>query len=523
MEGIKLSLQKLNIRLNLVFIFVLLLFSLKAISQTDSVFLAAQTQFQKNLEELNQLYCWTDADFYPGKFKFNPNVYFPDAFEKLQLTVFPVLSVGAEEFYRFLISLPDSEKQNLIRYFSFYENHFETNLKSAGLPFELKYIAPALSAMNPKSANSAGKAGVWQLTHFHAVLNGLQVTDLVDERLNVNRSTTAFALLMQQNYTVFGSAEMAILAWIYGNAKIKNALYFAGGNQLLDNVLKQLTETATHFIAMYQATAVFLNENRFKPAIDLLAVKMVPDTVKINRQMHFQQLQTVLHISEKQMEFLNPQYKFNIVPGTGKTLKLALPDGKWDDFVLWQDSVFNSYDSTLFQFTVQKIEYPPAPNRQYLGEPVKNLVIEGKTKIKYTLKTGDVLGVIAEKYDVLVADLKYWNNISNERRIQAGKKLDIFIDDDRLEDFIGLENEEKKEEVASKKIVQQFQQQTTLPVFTEINALPSVEHVVKSGESPFTIAKKYNGISPEEILRWNNIADARKIQVGQKLKIYIKK
>ncbi|MBN2772670.1 MAG: LysM peptidoglycan-binding domain-containing protein, partial [Prolixibacteraceae bacterium] len=37
-----------------------------------------------------------------------------------------------------------------------------------------------------------------------------------------------------------------------------------------------------------------------------------------------------------------------------------------------------------------------------------------------------------------------------------------------------------------------------------------------------TIAQKFDGVSPDDILLWNNIDDARKIQVGQKLTIYTK-
>jgi membrane-bound lytic murein transglycosylase D len=200
---------------------------------------------------------------------------------------------------------------------------------------------------------------------------------------------------------------------------------------------------------------------------------------------------------------------------------LVLPDGYRDDFVFWQDSVYNSFDSTLFNVTVQKIEYPPAPGRQYLGEPVKNLEIEGKTKIRYKLQTGDVLGVIAEKYDVEVEDLKYWNNISNERRIQAGKTLDIFVDNDKVDYYSGLQKQQKAKE-AKPSAPEQFQQNTTLAVFREINNGKKVEHTVKNGESPFTIAKKYEGVTPEDILKWNNISDARKIQIGQKLIVYQK-
>jgi len=66
----------------------------------------------------------------------------------------------------------------------------------------------------------------------------------------------------------------------------------------------------------------------------------------------------------------------------------------------------------------------------------------------------------------------------------------------------------------------QLQQNTTLAVFQEINQGKKVEHIVKNGESPFTIAKKYDGVTPEDILKWNKIDDARKIQIGQKLIVY---
>src|SRR5690606_28790664 len=138
--------------------------------------------------------------------------------------------------------------------------------------------------------------------------------------------------------------------------------------------------------------------NNFKSSANPLAKKIVPDTVKIVSKLHFQQVSKVLGISEKQLEFLNPQYRFQIIPGDKTVSKLIVPDGFWDEFVLFQDSIYNISDSSLFAVTYQKIEYPPAPGRQYLGETVKNLEIEGKTKLKYKLQTGDVLGIIAEKY-----------------------------------------------------------------------------------------------------------------------------
>ena len=513
--------QKINIRPKLFIIFVLSICSLDTMSQTDSVWIAYKTHFKNNLVQIGDLYCWTDVDFFPGKFKFSSNTNFQAEFENQKPTIFPVLSNYAEDFYLFLDSLSINDKQKFIRYFSFHEKNFDAVLKSAQLPEELKYLAPALSAMNQNDTGLDGRAGIWQITHFQAVLNGLQVEQLVDERFNPWLSTNAFAAAMKQNIAVFQNYELAVLGYIYGNAKVKNAISFAGENALYGQVLNYLPASATRFIATFQALTVFLKVNQFKPVLDPLAKKIIPDTVHITEQLHFSQISKVIGIPQRQLEFLNPQYRFFIVPHTEKHSELVIPDGYWDDFVLWQDSVYNAVDSALFAFTVQKIEYPPAPGRQYLGEPVKNLEIEGKTKIKYKLQTGDVLGIIAEKYDVQVEDLKYWNNISNERRIQAGKTLDIFVDTDKVADYSDIQPQQKPKEVKPS-MTTQLKQSSTLAVLHEINTGKKLEHTVKSGESPFTIAKKYEGVTPEDILKWNNINDARKIQIGQKLIVYQK-
>ena len=490
-------------------------------AQPDSIVQLHQSKFARNMLELGDLYCFTDPAFQPGKVKFATVQNVAQKYRELNLELFPEISDKTAGYYHFLNSLPVVQKENLIRMFSLYEKQLDAGCKKAGLPVELKYIAPSISGLNQNYIGENGTTGIWQLTHFQAVLNGLEVNQLVDERFNPQLSTLAFTAVMKQNFATFKTPELAILGYLYGNAKVKNAISFAGENAAITEILKYLPESANLFIAAFQATAVFLEMNHFIPDVESLAKSSVPDTVKITRQLHFQQVSNVLGIPQEQLEFLNPQYRFFIVPVKGKYAELAVPKGYWDDFVLWQDSVYNAFDSSLFQLTTQKIEYPPAPGRQYLGEPVKNLQIEGKTKIKYTLQSGDVLGIIAEKYDVEVEDLKYWNNISNERKIQAGKNLDIFVDNDKAGYYAGLQAQFKKNEVKTS-VPAQLQQNTTLAVFQEINNGKKLEHTVRNGESPFTIAKKYDGVTPEDILKWNNIDDARKIQIGQKLIVYQK-
>ena len=506
--------------MSFLFVMVLSVLSISGKAQNDSDIY--KNRYKINLDELSKLYCFSDSTFYPGKFKFQQIENVEEEYKKLDLILFPKTAIRTNEYFQFLNGLSSEDKQNLVRFFSFCEKEFEEILKVAELPFELKYLAPVISAMNINAVDSKGKAGIWQLTHFQAVLNGARINKLVDERLNILLSTRFAARQLKQNFENFDDLELAIAAFLFGNTKVRNVIYFAGENVSFDEVLKYLPDLMQEFIAAFQAMAIFLNVNQFEHFSEPFTPESKPDTVKIYKQLHFQQVADVIGIPIKQLHFLNPQYKFSIIPQSKNPEVLVLPDGYWDDFVLWNDSIYNSYDSIQFRVIAQKIEYPPAPNRQYLGEPVKDLEIEGKTKIKYRINTGDVLGIIAENYDVRIADLKYWNNIYDERKIQAGQKIDIFVDDDKADLYANLlNNQERKTVEETIDFVEQIKNGSKLEVLKQPDSSSKIEYVVQSGESPYIIAQKYEGVTPELILEWNNIDDPRRIQIGQKLILYL--
>jgi membrane-bound lytic murein transglycosylase D len=94
----------------------------------------------------------------------------------------------------------------------------------------------------------------------------------------------------------------------------------------------------------------------------------------------------------------------------------------------------------------------------------------------HTVKVGENLGSIAEKYGVSTSDIKRWNNISNANKIKAGQKLKIY---------------------------------TTKPNV--------VKYTVKSGDTLSGIARKY-GCSVADVKSWNNLKSTQ-IYVGQELQI----
>lgn len=116
--------------------------------------------------------------------------------------------------------------------------------------------------------------------------------------------------------------------------------------------------------------------------------------------------------------------------------------------------------------------------------------------IEYVVKKGDFLGIIAKKNNVDLAMIKEWNNLS-DNNIHVGQKL-IIGKVDASDDAIA-NNDTKSDRVTSK-------------------AKQAQHYLVRKGDSLFSIAKKYPGVTISDIKKWNGI-NSENIKPGMKLKI----
>lgn len=105
------------------------------------------------------------------------------------------------------------------------------------------------------------------------------------------------------------------------------------------------------------------------------------------------------------------------------------------------------------------------------------------TSIKYTVKTGDCLSIIAVKYGTTVSNLKSWNNLTSDI-IYVGQSLIV-------------------------------KKGTTSGNSSNNNNNGTIQHVVKSGDSLWGISMKYN-VSISNIKSWNNLTSDI-IYINQKL------
>ena len=179
------------------------------------------------------------------------------------------------------------------------------------------------------------------------------------------------------------------------------------------------------------------------------------------------------------LQFLNPEYKLDIVPYIkGRDYTIRLPKKQADIFLKSEKDVYALADADDAK------REKPLP--QYF---------EMDKRIRYRVRNGDYLGKIAYKYGVRVSDIKRWNGLKNNN-LRIGKRLSIYPKRLRVP--------KTSKKTASKKVPK---------------GNPTI-YVVQKGDSLWTIAKKFKKVSVNQIKEWNNIWSAKSIKPGTKLKIF---
>ena len=131
------------------------------------------------------------------------------------------------------------------------------------IPLELKYMAIVESNLNTDTVcNSSGATGIWQLMPVTAGELGLKITDEVDERLHIYKSSAAAAKYLKQLYAEFGDWLLVIAAYNSGPAKVARAINLSGYRSFwqLQNFLP--AETRNHVKRFVSVLYFFEEQNK---------------------------------------------------------------------------------------------------------------------------------------------------------------------------------------------------------------------------------------------------------------------
>jgi membrane-bound lytic murein transglycosylase D len=429
---------------------------------------------------------------------------------------------------------------------NYYMPIFEEILNRYDMPEELKAMTIIESAMNPRATSRVGAKGMWQFMYGTAKQYGLHIDSFVDERMDPVKSAEAAVQFLQDAYEIFGDWNLAIASYNCGAGNVNKAIRRAGGKRDFWSIWPYLPRETRGYVPAFVGalyTMRYYKEHGIRP--EAVGMPVAVDTFYINKQLHLKQVSELTGAPLEELKDLNPQYRHEIIPGHEREYILRLPYNYTNLFIEFEDSVYKHKADVYFNpATIKKIKdggdgeliIYKVKSGDYLGKiagkyrvsvaqikkwnnlksndirvgqrltiyrggvvPSSSSSSSAKTttsssstgsgnKITYTVKSGDVLGRIAEKHGVTLANLKSWNGLTSNN-IQIGQKLVIYT---------------KGSAPASTGTSQTAKGEST--------------YTVKSGDSFYSIAKNYPGVSAQNIMDHNGMKSSD-LKPGMKLKI----
>lgn len=422
-------------------------------------------------------------------------------------------------------------------YFPLFKRKAELN----HLHSDVSILPVVLSGCNQQYQGDGDAAGLWAMPYLAARKAHLRIDTLVDERLGADFTTDAalqhFAYMLHVQH---GDYLRATVAYRYGASVVSAIDTLTRGEEFL----KVLPTDAAELLRFQAYTIKLLRtvhtENQMSNCFDILGHQQ---PIIIEHPMRVAAVAAVLHTDERRLRDTNPVYTGDyLVPGY-RRVPFVLEDTLLGRFKLNADSIAR-------------------------WQPIRPKVSEERwetTWINHRVGRGETLGRIAEKYHVRITDIKKWNKLRSDKirkgqvlRIEQRKRVVVEVEKHRMDvmpevvDSAGVASllpndslvaankvaamldqarafmKQKKYAEAKRKcndILKLDPQNADAPSIREeaIAAIakqqsnPSKQKVytVKSGDSLWSIARKYPGVTEQDIMKWNKCGE--RIQPGQKL------
>jgi membrane-bound lytic murein transglycosylase D len=294
---------------------------------------------------------------------------------------------------------------------------FEAALEAEEIPLELKYLPIIESALNPKAVSRAGATGIWQFMIATGRMYDLEVTTLVDERMDPVKSSQAAAKFLKELYNIYSDWHLAIAAYNCGPGNVNKAIRRAGGKQDFWTIYPYLPSETRSYVPIFIAANYIMNyhaDHYLCPA--KVKIPVLTDTIMVNRRVHLEQIATILNMPLEQVRILNPQYRRDIIPGDVKPYPVCLPHNYANLFIDKSDIIYAYKADFLVNNRRDEVEIPKVSTE-------RSKSVSGKTKY-HTVKKGQTLSGIAKRYGVSQTQISKTNNLKTTK-IKIGQRLKI--------------------------------------------------------------------------------------------------
>jgi len=334
-------------------------------------------------------------------------------------------------------------------------------LQASGLPAELSWLPLIESGFKVKALSRARALGLWQFIPSTGYKFGLKRNQYIDERIDFAKSSDAAIAYLKELHSIFGDWSTVLAAYNCGEGRVLRVIRTQNINYLDDfwDLYGRLPFETARYVPRFLAALHVIEHLEQYGMADIEPYPMLDfSTVEINRQVHLKDLAEPMGTTLETLKELNPELRYSVLPPTAYDLRI--PVGQREILLADIDQV--------------PLSYPPRPAYVY-----------------HRVRRGETLSTIARRYHTSVRNIMAANNLRHSSYIVAGKKLKI----------------------PQRGMVVSRPSQNTAATEEMWNQ----HHVVKRGESLWTIAQNY-GTTTQEIQAMNDLASTR-LRINQVLKV----
>jgi membrane-bound lytic murein transglycosylase D len=369
-----------------------------------------------------------------------------------------------------------------------YMGMFRSVLQREGLPPDLVHLVFVESGFNVHARSVAAAVGPWQFLRSTGRLFGLTVNQWVDERKDPEKSTVAAARYLKHLYSIFGDWPLALASYNAGEGTVLRAIKRQGTTNYWDLRLPRQTE---EYVPQFMAILAISREPQ-KYGFDSIELDdPIPfDELALKGSVDLRAIAKLADCTYEEMRYLNPAVLRHAAPGRDGVTTLRVPRGKGEVILSKLESgaslpqadltvqhrvrrgetlqgIANQYHvsaqqlarsnkisrtsplkrgmvltvrATARPLAVAEIErsdprastsYVPARNIR----PPKSLNAESEAegRITVTVKRGETLAGIAQRYGVTSSDIKRWNRLTTST-VRRGQRLKIRTGDAAIVD-----------------------------------------------------------------------------------------
>ncbi|GAD89018.1 MULTISPECIES: LysM peptidoglycan-binding domain-containing protein [Vibrio] len=382
----------------------------------------------------------------------------------------PVANDEKVEYYRNWYIKHPSHLRTVSKRAEPYLHLIVEKIEQKNLPMELALLPVVESSYDAFAYSHGSAAGLWQFIPGTGKWYGLEQNYWYDGRRDVSASTdAALKYLGDLNNRFDGNWNHAIAAYNSGGGRVSSAIRKNRRlNKPTDFFSLELPQETSAYVPKLMAIADIVAHQE-KYGVEIPAIENKPVLVQVDpkEQLDLGIAAQYADISVKELQSYNPAYN----------QWATAPDGP------------------------HKLLIPIEKKEQFLAKVEKNRG-KGVKLIRYKVKAGDSLGLIAQKHKTTIKVIQTANGMSNSN-IRAGHYLLIPTSTQSNSAYIlSAENRLKQTQSRSRGDYK-------------------VSHTVKSGESFWNIAKQHN-VSVQSLAKWNGMAPKDTLRVGQKLVVWKK-